>query len=124
MFIKTTTSNRNVMTARKASIPIFILFLLVVAASANFNTFLHNFLHAELHSLDNYHFLIGSTTAILTVLLIVSLFALTQKLSQEVQSKKFELAKMYEDNSFFRLLSEKSNDMVHLNDHTQAQLFT
>lgn len=76
----------------------------------------HTFIHVELHPLDKNHLVVGSATALLSLVLITTLFMRTRILTQEVKEKEFELRNVYKHNSIFRLLSEKSSDMIHLND--------
>ncbi|HER63522.1 MAG TPA: PAS domain S-box protein [Desulfobacteraceae bacterium] len=106
--------------AKKTFLPFIILLLvLFIAASVNFNAVSHFFLRT-VHPLDTNHLLIGLTTALFTAILIASLLVLDQK---TIKEKEFKLSSLVEADSFFRLLSEKSSDMIHLNDHTGLILY-
>ena len=101
---------------RFISIKFLVLGILVILTAIVFESLLHPLLHVELHPLDDNHLLIGSSTAFLSAFLVFVLFLRTRILSKEVNKKEFELNNLYEDNVFFRLLANKSSDMVHLND--------
>jgi len=99
------------------------LCILVFVTAVVVGTLFHSFLHTELHFLDDNHLVVGSTTAVLSLLLIVTLYLRARELSRRVNSEPFQLSHVYEDNAFFRLLSEKSTDMVHLNGPTGTILY-
>lgn len=100
-------------------LPFFVILLSIVIVES----ICHTFLHSEIHPLANKHLAIESITAFFATLFIISLFLRNQQLAKDVKSKGFELSDVYEKNAFFRLLSEYSNDMIHLNDPTGKILY-
>ncbi|MCL7489073.1 MAG: PAS domain S-box protein [Desulfobulbaceae bacterium] len=108
---------------KKAYAPIFILLFSTIVISSNFSAFSHFLLEPERHPLDTNHLLISLTTALLSTILFASMLALHQKNAGKAAAKEFELNRIFETDSFFRLLSEKSSDMIHLNDHTGRILY-
>lgn len=87
----------------------------------SFETFVHLFLHTELHPLDTNHLIVGSTTAILFLLLIVSLFTENRLLARK--TKEIEVNRIVNVDTLFKLIADKSSDMVHLNDEKGTILY-
>lgn len=105
------------------NITCLILSLLVLVTAIIFESLFLSYLHFELHLLDNNHLLVGSATALLSAILVVTLFLRTRFLSSQVEHKEFELSHLYEENIFFKLLANKSVDMVHINDASGKILY-
>lgn len=93
-------------------------FLVILTSIVFVESICHKYLAVELHPFGNSHLVVESVIALIASLIIVSLCGLVHKLSEEVEGNDFKFSPICQDNELFLLLSEKSNDMIHLNDPT------
>lgn len=66
---------------------------LVIFTAIAFGIFFHAFLHPELYPLKDSHLMIGTTTAVLSIILIMTLFLRTQQLSAKLKATELLQAK-------------------------------
>lgn len=98
-----------------------LIYLLLVVfltwGSFNFGWFVHLFTHPELHPhpFEDNHFIVGSTTMFVVLLLLCSLAMHNRKLRYVVNNQKKSFSDLVYENACFKAISSNFDDMIHLN---------
>ncbi len=100
---------------KKIVIVFFSLASMAIFITLSLNNYLHAFLHTELQVIDTNHILMGSTTAVMTALLLFSLMMHNRRLYGQAEQNKMAIEDIVKNNTIFRLISDNSNDMIHFN---------
>jgi PAS domain S-box-containing protein len=103
--------------------PRCLFFLLALIVLANLSAFVDLYRHPEIPYFDMEHIIVGSITAFIGVLLILSLNIQNSKLEKIIAKHESLKEDFNESELKFQVLTAKSPDMIHLNNDKGELLF-
>lgn len=99
------------------SLTCFLLVVFLTWGSFNFGWFVHLFSHPEFHPhpFENNHFIVGSTTMFVVLLLLCSLAMYNRRLIYMANNQEKSFSELIYENACFKAISSNFDDMIHLN---------